>query len=611
MEKLICDCCHENTKSSDFTCTHKTCLSCLPQIILFNQEVVFQSLNKQRVITLKCPICTEGEWKINKSDLLKEMTKDVKNKEKINSCEKHKTQFEFYCKKCEAKLCLICFNEHKYIYPNHTIVNNLDDVDKICKVHYDDNKKYKYQCLTCNETICSMCKDESHNDHKVKSVKIYKTEKLEVIKKEFPFKGIQEVNDRVSDVFAPIRTRLKDKHKAIVTLCSELIEGVTNMMIKYNDRYKQVEDDLDISQELLRLSISNYYRSMEELKNFNPFNISFDKEYRFSNEDYVLNTEAMDYLSKAKCEVKRYEERLHDYINNLGIKLVKMEYRCTNILDGHTGVVWPLLQLKDGRLASGSCDNSIRIWDKTENYKTTHILKGHSNFVKVLIQLTDGKIASGSGDGTIRIWNLKDFKCENIIDGHTCAIYSLIHLPSYKLVSVSNDKSIRVWDTKHNFKCLQVLEDKDSFVFSIAALKDGKIATGSGDSLIQIWELKDQLKCSHSLDGHSDLVTCIIQLRDGRLASGSRDKTIRLWDYGTLKCINVFKQYNAVYSLIQLRDGRLASGIDNTIRLWDPKENFKCTNTIEGHQGSVNSLVQLKDDSLVTGSSDNTIRIWN
>jgi WD40 repeat protein len=612
--KILCDCCIENKEIMKFTCSHKICPSCLPHVFLFNQETILEHLNRSKQINLTCPVCKEGEFKINKSDLLQEITKNVKNKEKINNCEKHKTQFEFYCKKCESKLCLICFNEHKYIYPAHTIVNNIDDIGKICKVHYDDNKRYKYQCLTCNETICSMCKDESHNDHKVKSVKNYNAEKLEVIKKEFPYRDIGEISNKALGIFAPIRTRLKDKQKTFVTHCSELIDSITNIMTKYNDRYKQVEEDLDIAQELVRLSLTNYYKGMEELKNFNPFNIKFDKEYYIMNEDYSQYSEIMDFFNKTKTELKKYEEKISEYINNLGVGLVKINFKCNNILEGHTGVVWPLLQLSDGRLVSGSCDNTIRIWENKTTYKNTNVLKGHTNFVKVLIELKDGKLASGSGDGTIRVWNLKEFKCENIIEGHTCAIYSLVYLPSSKLISISNDKSIRIWDTRNNYKCLQVIEENSSFVFTLVNLGGNKIATGSGDSLIKIWEYNNKentLKCVNNLEGHTDLVTCIIQLKDSRLASGSRDKTIRLWDYNTCKCITVLKQYNAVYSLIQLRDGRLASGIDNTIRLWDPKENFKCTNIIEGHTGSVNTLIQLKDGSLVTGSSDNTIRIWN
>ena len=49
-------------------------------------------------------------------------------------------------------------------------------------------------------------------------------------------------------------------------------------------------------------------------------------------------------------------------------------------LTGHTGRINSLVELKNGYLASGSDDRTIRIWD-VENEKTLSILTGHSNQV--------------------------------------------------------------------------------------------------------------------------------------------------------------------------------------------------------------------------------------
>ena len=54
------------------------------------------------------------------------------------------------------------------------------------------------------------------------------------------------------------------------------------------------------------------------------------------------------------------------------------------------------------RLASGSIDKTIRIWD-IKTGEQTHIMKGHNRGVWCLNFFTQNLLISGSYDGTVRV----------------------------------------------------------------------------------------------------------------------------------------------------------------------------------------------------------------
>jgi WD40 repeat protein len=64
-----------------------------------------------------------------------------------------------------------------------------------------------------------------------------------------------------------------------------------------------------------------------------------------------------------------------------------------------------LCVLPDGRLASGSYDNTIRLWDLARGAEAAR-LEGHSGTVNAVCLLPDGRLASASSDRTIRLWDM-------------------------------------------------------------------------------------------------------------------------------------------------------------------------------------------------------------
>ena len=206
-------------------------------------------------------------------------------------------------------------------------------------------------------------------------------------------------------------------------------------------------------------------------------------------------------------------------------------------LTGHTNTV-NTLSFKPGSstLASGSNDDTIRIWDLTwDAWKSRSVrtLRGHGNDVESVAWSPDGTLlASGSRDRTVRLWNPDNGANIATLRGHTHTVRSVAWSPDGTLLaSASNDDTIRIWDPTDTDSPLHVLEGHTGNVHTLAFHPtEAILASGSSDDTIRLW---DSATGEHkaTLKEHTLGVNTIAWSADGSfLVSGSYDGTIRLWE---------------------------------------------------------------------------------
>ena len=122
--------------------------------------------------------------------------------------------------------------------------------------------------------------------------------------------------------------------------------------------------------------------------------------------------------------------------------------RHVRTLRGHTNAVTSVVWSPDGRtLASASVDGTVRLWNPSNGINFA-VLRGHTEVVKSVAWSPDGRIlASGSNDNTVRLWNPDTHGIRRVLRGHTDDVHSLAFHPNGQtLASASINTSVRLWD---------------------------------------------------------------------------------------------------------------------------------------------------------------------
>lgn len=128
-------------------------------------------------------------------------------------------------------------------------------------------------------------------------------------------------------------------------------------------------------------------------------------------------------------------------------------------------------------------------------------------------------------------------------------------------------------------------------------LNDGSIALGN---TLNIYDFKTMIQ----REGHTDNITCIAQLLNGDIVTGSSDMTVRVWNSKTHQILGGY----SILSLIVVGN-TIVGGCDNgNIVIW---KTYDEPVVLMGHTNSIHCFGIINQDTIISGSGDSTLRIWD
>ncbi len=284
--------------------------------------------------------------------------------------------------------------------------------------------------------------------------------------------------------------------------------------------------------------------------------------------------------------------------------------------NSHTSVIDSIAISPDGKtLASGSHDNTIKLWDIASGKELKSINNKQS--VYAIAFSPDGlTIASGDRANNIHIWDLNSGAKILTFTGHKglfTGINCLAFSPEGRIIaSAGGDKTVKLWDVTTGLE-IRTLENHKRWVSSVAFNPQGTmIVSVSADNTAILWDLNND-RILHNYK-HTDAIRSVAFSPDGKIiATGSRDKTIKLWQVIDGQKICTFESHKSSIRYITFSpNGEIlaSSSYDNDIKLWNIATK-QLIFSLEGYSGKVNSIVFSPDgQTLYSSSDDKTIKVW-
>ncbi|EKX48261.1 hypothetical protein GUITHDRAFT_86068 [Guillardia theta CCMP2712] len=221
--------------------------------------------------------------------------------------------------------------------------------------------------------------------------------------------------------------------------------------------------------------------------------------------------------------------------------------------------------------------------------------------------------SSVSGEVCICQYSLQGNHQLALLDHHKLSTRALqFSLDGKSLFMGSKDTSVSCYDMNAGKVSGVMNNAHEAPVNAMLVMDDKFLATGDDEGVIKLWDLRQQ-RCCHELREHEDYISEITMASDGKtmLCTGG-DGYLSVWNRKSGKLIAMSDQMEDEFLSISIvkRGKKVVCGTQSGILAifsWGDWGDFN--DRFVGHPQSVESMVKVDEDTLITCSEDGIIRV--
>jgi WD40 repeat protein len=294
------------------------------------------------------------------------------------------------------------------------------------------------------------------------------------------------------------------------------------------------------------------------------------------------------------------------------------------VLDLKNRVFCVALDPEGKKLATGSADNLVRLWDVATGKPIGEPMK-HEDWPYALAFSPDGKmLATATGnpmtnEGTARLWDASTGKQIGKEIKHPSRVRAVAFSHDGKFLVTGSGEGLgegeaRLWNAVSAEPVGKPFAHKAP-VWSVALSPDGKtLLTGCDDKIPRLWRVDSPEKPYKQLPVHAERIIAVAFGPEGKTVLTAGGSSAQLWDAASGKPVGTpLEHAEAILSAAFSEDGRLivTGSRDHTARLWDAVTSQPLGPPMP-HGDHVHSVTfDVAGKRLATGSLDGFVRSWS
>merc|ERR1719223_1475205 len=201
------------------------------------------------------------------------------------------------------------------------------------------------------------------------------------------------------------------------------------------------------------------------------------------------------------------------------------------------------------------------------------------------------RLASGSADARVHLWDLTESQPLSVLEGHEDRINRVVFHPMGEhIVTTSHDNSWRLWDIATSSELL-LQEGHSRPTYAASMHPDGSmVCTSDLGGIVRVWDLRSG-KCVMPLAGHGKQVLSVdFHPKGVQLATAADDHSVRIWDLRRRRCVHNLLAHNKLISEVSFDKGEgrlmLSASYDGTVKIWSTTD-WRVVKVLVGHEGRV------------------------